>query len=211
MHVRNSMRIITLRSFDRSCLILVALSAFFLVGSFAGARFFEIYSVDVRTDVAVYLIDFCEVARSTTPKASFFQTLVLFFFYPTAVFLSGISPLGVILIPCLSFCLGFGVLFAIQCFLAVFSRAGIYPAMALLSVRLGITLICFLSLAVEVLPQAWRIAQVTIRNRKFSGSVYCGRRLLTRVLFCLVVMIAGVCCERFLTPVLFRLALNELF
>lgn len=210
MRVRGSLRIVSIKSVDRSFLFIIILAAFFLVGSFIGFRFFEFYAVDCLTDVAGYLIDFCEIAKSTPPKASFFRTMGLFFLYPVIVFFVGLSPLGVVLIPVLSFCLGFGILFTVQCFLCVFSRAGVYPALALLSVRLIITLVCFLLLAVEVLPQAWRIAQVTIRNRKFSEPVYHGRRLAILALLCSILLVSGVCCERFLTPRLFRLALEKI-
>lgn len=210
MRARNSLRMISIKSVDRSVLIIVILAAFFLGGSFAGFRFFEFCNADPRSDIEGYLIDFCEIANSSFPKVSIFRTIVWFFFCPAVVFLGGLSPLGMVLIPGLSFCLGFGVLFTVQCFLHVFSRAGIFPVLTLLFVRLVVTLMCFLLLAVEILPQAWRITQVTIRSRKSCESIYHGRRFIVLALFCLIVLIAGVCCERFLTPVLFRIALEEI-
>jgi len=211
MRVRNSLQIVSIKSVDRSFLILGILTTFFLGGSFYGFRFSEFCTTNPQTDIAEYLIDFCIIAKSAPLNTSFFRTLVLFFSYPLAVVLAGISPLGVVLIPVLSFCLGFGTLFTIQCFLYTFSRAGIYPVLALLSIRLIIILFCFLFLAVEMLPQAWRIAQVTIRNRKFCESVYHGRRVAVLTLFCSVLLISGVCCEKLLIPTLFRLALKKIF
>lgn len=211
MYARNSMRIVSLKSVDRSSIIIALLATFFLGGSFLGHRFFEHLSDDSYIYVSTYLIDFFEVSKLTPPKATFFRTTVLFFIYPVIVFLCGISPLGFILIPGISFSLGFGVFFTIQCFLAVFSRAGIYPAMVLLSIRVIFTLICLLILSVEVLPQSWRLAQVTIRNHRLSDSVFHGRRLAALVIFCTAIMFLGVCCEKFLTPVLLQFVLSKFF
>lgn len=211
MRVRNSLRIVSIKPAERSFCYVVILAAFFLGGSFAGVQFFE-YSVEnSQIDIAGYLLDFCEIARSVPTEGSIFRTISSFFFYPAVVFLSGLSPLGIILIPVFAFSFGFGTIFTVQCFLSAFSRVGIVPVFALLSVRLTVTLVCFLCLAVEALPQSWRIAQVTIRSGKHSESVCHGRRLAVLALLCSIVLALGVCWERFLTPVLFRLALEKIF
>lgn len=210
MRGRNSFRIVSLKSVDRSAFYLLVLTVFFLGGCVIGCRYFEFCTEGSRTTIAEYLFDFCEAAQIAVPKGSISRTAALFYFYPVAAFFLGLSPLGILVIPILSFLLGFGFMFTVQCFLCVFSRVGIFPALALLSIRLLVTLFCFLVLAVEALPQAWRIAQVTIRNGKRSESVCHGKRYWVLAFFCLIVLTLGVCCETFFVPTLFRFSLHRI-
>lgn len=211
MRGRNSFRIISIQSVDQSVFYLMILAAFFLGGCLCGFQYSELCVETSGIVMSEYLYDFCETTQLTVPRSSFLQIAVLFFFYPTTVFFMGLSPLGVLIIPMLSFLLGFGFIFTVQCFLYVFARAGIFPALALLFIRVLVTLICFLILAVEALPQAWRIAQITIKNGKRCESVYHGKRYLVLAFFCLIVLVFGICCEIFFTPMLFRLSLNKIF
>lgn len=211
MRGRNSFRIVSIQSVDRSVFYLMILAAFFLGGCLSGIQYSELCAETSGIVMLEYLYDFCKTAQLTVPRSSFLQTAALFFFYPTTVFFMGLSPLGVLIIPVLSFFLGFGFIFTVQCFLYVFARAGIFPALALFFIRILVTLICFLVLAVEALPQAWRIAQITIKNGKRCETVYHGKRYLVLAFFCLIVLGFGVCCEMFFTPMLFQFSLNRIF
>lgn len=210
MHTRKSSRIAAIKSGDRSYYYIVLLAAFFLIGCLAGYRYSAFCIEHSQAMIAEYLFDFCLAAQSTVLEGSFLRTVVLFFVYPLAVFLMGFSPFGVIMIPFSFFALGFGVIFAVQCFVCVFARVGIFSVMALFAIRLVVILTCVLVLSVEAMPQAWRIARVTTKNGKHCEAVYRGKRYIVLALFCLIILILGVCCESVFSPILFRLALDRI-
>lgn len=210
MRTRKYSRTAVIKSVDRSLIYICLLAAFFLIGCLAGYRYSVFCIENSHAMIAGYLFDFCEVAQSTVLKGSFLRTVVLFFVYPVAVFLMGFSPLGVIMIPFSFLALGFGAVFAVQCFLCVFARIGIFPVMALFAIRMLVILTSVLFLSVEAFPQAWRIAQVTIKNRKHSEAIYHGKRYIVLALFCLIVLILGACCESVFSPILFRFALDRI-
>lgn len=208
MHGRSLFQTIRLKSPERSIVFVLLLSFFFVAGSFSALKFSSLFGYEAQVALSAYLKDFCEV--SSSPVVPLLHSLGIYFLYVTAAFLFGFSPLGGVLIPALSALFGFGATFTVVCFVETFSRDGILPAMALLLPRIVFTLACFLLIGAEALPQATRIAQVTIKQGKRYESVFQGKRYFALFFLCVLSLALGVCCERVLTPVLFRLAMERI-
>lgn len=185
-------------------------AGFFLLGTLIGFRCADRCDPSVQTALEAYLHDFCTVLEAGEVETSLLQGASLYFSYVLAVFLLGFSALGVVLIPVLSALFGFGTAFTVVCFVRTFARAGIFPAMALLSLRLIVTLIAFLMLAGEALPQSGRMARLALTQGRHREPVFEGRRYLMLFVFCAVLLLIGLCCERLITPLLFRLAMEKI-
>ena len=82
-------------------------------------------------------------------------------------------------------------------------------ALGLLTVRLVFTLPCFLAVAGEAWPLATELFLLAVGRGKRSAPVLYGSRYFLLFLLCVLILAAGVCCERLLTPLLFRLAMGE--
>ena len=80
--------------------------------------------------------------------------------------------------------------------------------MAALSVRLLFCLPCFLAVAGEAWPLSIELMLLAFGRGKRSAPVLYGSRYFLLFVLCVAVLAVGVCCERFLTPVLFRMALG---
>lgn len=211
MHRRHILRAVRLKqlNWDRSAQSVLVLAALFLVGSYIGVRLSG--SCDPLTQAALdaYLNDFCIVMEAGEPEISLSRTVALYSVHTGVVFLLGFSSLGVLLIPLLSAGLGFGATYTAACFVQTFDRSGIFPAMALLLPRLLFTLTTFLLLAGEAVPQAARIAWFTMRKGKCGGPVLRGKRYFVLFCVCLCLLLVGACFERAVTPILFRLAMEQ--
>ena len=155
-----------------------------------------------------YLSDyciFCEVYGASVPLGKCF---LLYFTTVCAAFVFGYSSLGVMLIPFFSAVFGFLSYYTVFCFAFSFGRDGILLAAALTFVRLFFTLPCFLIVASQSLIRSFRIALLAVGHGKrlpLSG----GRYLFVFVV-CLFCLCVGVLCERFLTPILFRAAIDAM-
>lgn len=193
---------------ERSLLCVLLLAGFFLVGAFVGFQFSGACDPSAQRVLREYLHDFCTVLEAGEVEFSLPQSAALYFSYLFAVFLLGFSSLGILLIPLLSALFGFGTAFTIACFVETFARAGIYPALALLSLRLLFTLTSFLILAGEAVPQSGRIALMTLKRGR--QPVFRGNRYFVLLAIGILFLLVGLCCEKLLTPMLFRLAMKKI-
>ena len=81
-------------------------------------------------------------------------------------------------------------------------------ALAVLAARLVFCLPCFLAVAGEAWGLSMELFLLAFGRGKRSAPVLYGSRYFLLFVLCVAVLAAGVCCERFLTPVLFRMALG---
>ena len=125
------------------------------------------------------------------------------------LFLLGFSSAGIALIPALTGLFGFLTMYTVSCFVRCYGRSGVLLAMGVLMVRLIFTLPCFLALAGEAWPLSIELFLLSFGRGKRSAPVLYGSRYFLLFVLCAAVLAVGVCCERFLTPVLFRLALGK--
>ena len=84
-------------------------------------------------------------------------------------------------------------------------------ALGALAVRLVFTLPCFLALAEAAWPMSIELFLLSFGRGKRSAPVLYGSRYFLLFVLCAVILAVGVCCERLVTPLLFRLAMGEVF
>ena len=181
----------------------IGLAVCFFAGAMAGhmcARGLDAH------DLSAYLEEF-SVAGS---DVSLISCVLLYYGYVLLAFLLGFSSVGVILIPGLSSVLGFLSMYTLSCFTAAFGRSGIMLALSVLSVRLLFTLPCFLAVASSAWSMSGALAVMVLGKGKRTAAVHYDRSYFLLCLLCVVILTAGIFCERFITPVLFRLALERL-
>ena len=119
--------------------------------------------------------------------------------------------MGAALIPALSGLFGFCSMYAVSCFVRCYGRAGVLLALGALAVRLVFTLPCFLALAEAAWPMSIELFLLSFGRGKRSAPVLYGSRYFLLFVLCAVILAVGVCCERLVTPLLFRLAMGEVF
>lgn len=209
MRGRTVLRTIRLGPADPSVLRGLLLALLFLAGALGGHLYAGICGEDAQGALNQYLADYCAVYDAGGAAVSLLSCVVMYFGYALLLFLLGFSSAGVALIPALSGLFGFLTMYTVSCFVRCYGRAGVLLAMGVLLVRLVFTLPCFLALAGAAWPLSIELFLLSFGRGKRSAPVLYGSRYLLLFVLCAVVLAVGVCCERFLTPLLFRLALGE--
>ena len=208
MRGRPVLRTISWKPWDPSLLRGLLLALFFLFGALAGHLFAAGCDQDA---LSRYLQDYCAVYDAGGASVSLLSCVTLYFGYVVGAFLLGFASVGAVLIPALSCGFGFFTMYTISCFVRAYGRAGVLLAMAALVVRLLFTLPCFFAQAGVAWPLSTDLALLVFGRGKRSAPVLYGSRYFLLFALCVVVLTVGVCCERFLTPLLFRLALGGVY
>lgn len=211
MRGRPVLRTIRLGSADPSLLRGLLLALLFLAGALAGHLYAGTCGEEAQGALDQYLTDYCAVYGAESAAASLLSCVVMYFGYGLALFLLGFSSAGVALIPALSGLFGFLTMYTVSCFVRCYGRAGVLLAMGVLLVRLVFTLPCFLALAGAAWPLSIELFTLSFGRGKRSAPVLYGSRYFLLFVLCAVILAAGVCCERLITPLLFRMALEEVF
>ena len=209
MRGRPVLRTIRLGSADPSLLRGLLLALLFLAGALAGHLYAGTCGEEAQGALDQYLTDYCAVYDTGSAAASLLSCVVMYFGYGLALFLLGFSSAGVALIPALSGLFGFLTMYTVSCFVRCYGRSGVLLAMGVLLVRLVFTLPCFLALAGAAWPLSIELFTLSFGRGKRSAPVLYGSRYLLLFVLCAVILAAGVCCERLITPLLFRMALEE--
>lgn len=211
MRGRPVLRTILWRRPDPSVVRGLLLALFFLAGALGGHLYAAACDAAAQSVLGRYLADFCAVYDAGGVAAGLGSCILLYFGCVTLAFLMGFSSIGAALIPLLSGSFGFLTMYTISCFVRCYGRGGVALALSLLAVRLLFTMPCFFAMAGEAWPLATELFLVTARRGKRSAPVLYGSRYFALFLLCVVILAVGVCFERLLTPLLFRLALGEVF
>ena len=209
MRGRPVLRTIRLGSADPSLLRGLLLALLFLAGALAGHLYAGTCGEEAQGALDQYLTDYCAVYDTGSAAASLLSCVVMYFGYGLALFLLGFSSAGVALIPALSGLFGFLTMYTVSCFVRGYGRSGVLLAMGVLLVRLVFTLPCFLALAGAAWPLSIELFTLSFGRGKRSAPVLYGSRYFLLFVLCAVILAAGVCCERLITPLLFRMALEE--
>ena len=209
MRGRPVLRTIRLGSADPSLLRGLLLALLFLAGALAGHLYAGTCGEEAPGALDQYLTDYCAVYDTGSAAASLLSCVVMYFGYGLALFLLGFSSAGVALIPALSGLFGFLTMYTVSCFVRCYGRSGVLLAMGVLLVRLVFTLPCFLALAGAAWPLSIELFTLSFGRGKRSAPVLYGSRYFLLFVLCAVILAAGVCCERLITPLLFRMALEE--
>ena len=137
---------------------------------------------------------------------TFLPTLILYIRYPLTAFFLGFARIGAVLLPLLGFVCGLFLSFSVGCFAASFGVDGIFLAMAVLGLRVCITMPCFFYLA---LP-SWETA---CANRFYGRSKPSAHRkyLWLRLALVLGILLLGVCLDLMISPYLLEQVLRRCF
>lgn len=204
MRGRTIMRTIRLRDLDLSRFRGAVIALCFALGALLGHLFAAHCGEETMETLRAYLADYCAVYDAGQAGASMLSCVVLYYGYGAALLVLGFSSAGVALIPLLGGTFGFLSMYTVSCFARTFGRTGVALALGLMGVRLLFTLPCFLALAEMAWPLSTELFLLSFGWGKRSASVQYGSRYFLLFLLCAVILAVGVCCERFLTPVLFR-------
>jgi len=196
-----------LRGENQTLLRLLFLAAFFLGGVFLGQAAALRVPEAVGRELRNYLSDFLLLDESGLWTETVLSALLIYFRYPLLACLLGFMSLGLVLLPCAAAALGFFCSFSVCCFTAAFGGEGVVLALAVLGLRCAVTLPCFFLLAVPAWSASASLAAVSAGKGK-RIMVY-DRRWLVRLGVVVLVLLAGVCVELFVSPHLLRLALER--
>lgn len=195
------------RRIDPALARCTVLGALFLVGAAMGQACAS--GADVE-GLRAYLADYCAAAEEGL-LFSLGGSLALYGGWCGAALLLGFASVGAVLVPLLSGLYGFLTMYSVSCFTAAFGRLGVGLALGAMGVRLVFTLPCFFALSGAAWPAATELAALSLGRGRRSAPVLYGRRYALLFLLCAVILAVGILCERFLTPVCFRLALERAF
>ena len=125
-------------------------------------------------------------------------------------FLLGFASIGVVLLPCVTAAYGFFLSFSVCCFTAAFGVDGVLLALAVFGLRCMVTLPCYFLLAAASWGTSAGLAAVSFGRGRRTAPVVYGRACWVRFGACCLALLAGVCAELFLSPVLLRLMLERI-
>lgn len=208
MRSKTFFRSIKLRPLDPAMVRTLLLAVFFLLGAAVGRWYSGSLDDDVRSAMETYLQDLCVVYRDGGGSLALGRCVALYFGGAILTFLLGFASVGVALIPALAAMTGFFSMYTVSAFVSCFGRPGAMLAVGALLVRMLFTLPCFFALAEAAWPLSTELFLLTCGQAKRSAPVLYGSRYFLLFVLCLLVLAAGVCCERLITPVLFRAALE---
>ena len=189
---------------------LLFLALFFLGGILLGQVLAGKVPDGTGDELNRYLTDYVYLYGQTTPEGrAFWETVVLYFRYPLLAVFLGFTSVGVVLLPLTAVAFGFFLSFSVSCFTAAFGGEGVLLALAVSGLRCAVTLPCFFLLAVPSWQASWTLAGLSLgRGQRTAPAVY-GRVWWLRAGLASAVLLAGVCADHALSPVLLRLALER--
>lgn len=188
---------------------MLVLATCFLIGGIFGNLYAKNCDVSTQTAFHQYLSDYCIWFEQVGESVPLGRCMLLYFSGVCTAFLFGFSSLGLIGIPVFSVGFGFLSLYTVSCFVQSFGREGVVLAAALTATRFLFTLPCFLMMASEALLLSLRLAALAVGHGKRLAPTNGGRYLMLFIL-CLIGLCIGICVERIVTPILFRVAISKM-
>lgn len=210
MRRRSVLRTIRMKKPGPVTASLIILAVLFFLGGIAGDAYSKTCGEAAGDAFREYLSDYCLLYNQNRVNTSLIRCVVLYFGYICIAFLLGFSSLGVVLTPVLSAVFGFSSFYTVSCFAQTFGGTGVFLAASLIAIRLLFTLPSFFLVASEALPLSFRLAVLTAGRGKRIEPLFYNSRYFVLFAVCLAALCVGVCCERLLTPLLFRAAVGEL-
>ena len=189
---------------------LLFLALFFLGGSLLGQVLAGNVPDGTGDELTRYLTDYVYLYGQTAPEGrAFWETVVIYFRYPLLAVFLGFTSVGVVLLPVVAVAFGFFLSFSVSCFTAAFGGEGVLLALAVSGLRCALTLPCFFLLAVPSWQTSWALAGLSLGRGQRCAPVVYGRVWWLRAGLAAAVLLAGVCADHALSPVLLRLALER--
>lgn len=184
---------------------LICLAAFVALGMLAG-RFCADYWGD--SVFGQYLSDFCGLYQEEPTAVSLLSAVRLYFGDVLLAVLLGFSFVGVVGIPLLTLFYGFTAMFAVSCFANIYGRQGVLMAAAAMGIRHLFVLPCFLWAAAWAWTSADRLLSLALGRGKRCSPTAVESGFWYRLGLCVVILLAGLCMELYVTPHLFALMLR---
>ena len=189
---------------------LLFLALFFLGGILLGQVLAGNMPDGTGDELTRYLTDYVYLYGQTAPEGrAFWETVVIYFRYPLLAVFLGFTSVGVVLLPVVAVAFGFFLSFSVSCFTAAFGGEGVLLALAVSGLRCALTLPCFFLLAVPSWQTSWALAGLSLGRGQRCAPVVYGRVWWLRAGLAAAVLLAGVCADHALSPVLLRLALER--
>ena len=189
---------------------LLFLALFFLGGILLGQVLAGKVPDGTGDELTRYLTDYVYLYGQTAPEGrAFWETVVIYFRYPLLAVSLGFTSVGVVLLPVVAVAFGFFLSFSVSCFTAAFGGEGVLLALAVSGLRCALTLPCFFLLAVPSWQTSWALAGLSLGRGQRCAPVVYGRVWWLRAGLAAAVLLAGVCADHALSPVLLRLALER--
>lgn len=189
---------------------LLFLALFFLGGILLGQVLAGKVPDGTGDELTRYLTDYVYLYGQTAPEGrAFWETVVIYFRYPLLAVFLGFTSVGVVLLPVVAVAFGFFLSFSVSCFTAAFGGEGVLLALAVSGLRCALTLPCFFLLAVPSWQTSWALAGLSLGRGHRCAPVVYGRVWWLRAGLAAAVLLAGVCADHALSPVLLRLALER--
>ena len=190
---------------------LLLLALFFLAGIFLGQVLSGSVPDATGDELRRYLEDYMQLGGGGAPTArTVLSALVIYFRYPLMAFLLGFASIGVVLLPGVTAAYGFFLSFSVCCFTAAFGTDGVLLAMAVFGLRCLVTMPCYFLLAASSWGTAAGLAAVSFGSGRRTAPVVYGRACRARFGACCLALLAGVCGDLLLSPVLLRLLLERI-
>ena len=189
---------------------LLFLALFFLGGILLGQVLAGNVPDGTGDELTRYLTDYVYLYGQTAPEGrAFWETVVIYFRDPLLAVFLGFTSVGVVLLPVVAVAFGFFLSFSVSCFTAAFGGEGVLLALAVSGLRCALTLPCFFLLAVPSWQTSWALAGLSLGRGQRCAPVVYGRVWWLRAGLAAAVLLAGVCADHALSPVLLRLALER--
>ena len=178
----------------------VILSCSFLVGGLLGVLFAAELGDDTAGAMSEYLSDYLRLLeRGEVPRSA----LRIFWSHGRWVFLcaaTGLSALGIVLLPAFLFFRGFLLSFAIGCFICLFGRAGIVPSVVFFGISALLWAPALYLMADAAMECSMR--RVVLKRENIQQVAVLGQRFYKSFLFSIVMLIVCVCFECRIVPAL---------
>lgn len=196
------------RTGRRSVPLLALLALFFLLGIFLGQVAAKRVPDEAGAELKRYLEDYLLLDASCDWR-TVLSTLILYVRFPLAAALLGFASVGVVLLPVVSAVMGFFLSFSVCCFTATFGYNGVFLSLAVFGLRCAVTLPCFFLLAVPAWETSGTLAALSFGRGRRTAPVAYGT-VCRRLGVCVLVLLAGVCVDIFLSPWLLRRMLEQI-
>ena len=161
-----------------------------------------------NSSFSAYLSDFCGLYSDGPSSVSLLSAIRLYFGYVVLALLLGFASAGVVLVPALSAVYGFVSMFAVSCFVQAFGRQGVVMALATMGLRHLFVIPCFLWVSAQAWGSSDRLMALSLGKGKRCAPVIFDGAYWYRLSVCVVLLLAGLCVELYVTPHLFALTLG---
>ena len=183
---------------DQKIVFTVLLALCFFIGAMIGNGAAGLDAVTRSDELQVYLTSFFSMLQgkehlSVQPG----YTIFAYQKYPILVFALGFIPLGLFLIPIITFYLGFSFSFAVSAFLYTAPEKGVLLALLLFGLRCLVVLPCYFLLASDAMISCAAHALSDRRKGSESGYRKCNA---VHLVICVAFLLAGAFLEYTFLP-----------